>query len=91
MPSIVVFDPEKDAANLSKHGVSLALAEQLDWDAALVWIDVRFASAELRMSALAPVADTLYFVAFVDRDDVRRVISLRRASRREVQHYVQHI
>jgi hypothetical protein len=31
----IVFDPEKDAINLSKHGVSLAAAADLDWDAAL--------------------------------------------------------
>lgn len=30
-------------------------------------------------------------VAFVDRGDVRRIISLRRANRREVKHYVQSI
>lgn len=40
------------------------------------------------MIALAPEADTLYYVAFVDRGDVRRIISLRRALRREVRHYV---
>jgi uncharacterized DUF497 family protein len=31
----------------------------------------------------------LYYVAFVDRHRVRRIISLRRANRREVTHYVQ--
>jgi len=30
----------------------------------------------------------VYYAAFVDRDDVRRVISLRRANRKEVKHYV---
>jgi uncharacterized DUF497 family protein len=30
-----------------------------------------------------------YTVAFVDRGEVRRIISLRRANRREVKHYVQ--
>jgi uncharacterized DUF497 family protein len=33
------FDPQKDASNLSKYGFSLALAVELDWDAALVWVD----------------------------------------------------
>jgi uncharacterized protein len=35
----IEFDPTKDAANQSKHGVSLALAGELDWEAALVWVD----------------------------------------------------
>ena len=85
----VEFDPAKDELNQAKHGVSLALARRLDWDAALVWVDERFDYDETRMIALAPAASTLYYVAFVDRDEVRRIISLRRAERREVKHYVE--
>ena len=84
----VVFDPEKDATNLSKHGISLAAAAQLDWDAALAWIDDQADYGELRIVALAPIGDRLFFVVFVDRDEGRRIISLRRANRREVNHYV---
>ena len=87
----IEFDPAKDSANQTKHGVSLALAEELDWDAALVWIDDRFENDEWRMVALAPKTGILYCVAFVDRGEVRRIISLRRANRREVKYYVQSI
>jgi uncharacterized DUF497 family protein len=38
-----------------------------------------------------PKTQILYYVAFVDRGDVRRIISLRRANRREVKHYVQNL
>ena len=85
------FDPGKDSRNQVKHGVSLALAAELDWEAALVWVDDRFDYAELRMIALAPKTETLYYVAFVDRGEARRIISLRRANRREVKHYVESI
>lgn len=88
---LIEFDPTKDATNLAKHGVSLALASKLDWDAALVWVDERFAYDEVRMIALAPETDTLYYVAFVDRAGVRRIISLRRAERREVKYYVENV
>ncbi|HYO12714.1 MAG TPA: BrnT family toxin [Thermoanaerobaculia bacterium] len=87
----VEFDPAKDEANLAKHGVSLALARELDWDAALVWEDDRFSYDEMRMIALAPAANMLYYVAFVDRGEALRIISLRRAERREVKHYVEKI
>jgi uncharacterized DUF497 family protein len=83
------FDPHKDQLNLHKHGVSLALASELDWDAALLWVDNRRDYGEMRMLALAPRTAILHYVAFVDRGDVRRVISLRRANRREVRRYVQ--
>jgi uncharacterized DUF497 family protein len=85
----IEFDPAKDATNQAKHGVSLALANELDWEAALVWTDDRFEYGELRMIALAPRTGILYYVAYVDRGKVRRIISLRRANRREVRHYVQ--
>jgi len=83
------FDPNKDRLNLDKHGLSLSMAEGLDWDAALLWIDDRQDYGETRILALAPMAEVLYYVAFVDRTNVRRVISLRRANRREVKRYVQ--
>ncbi len=85
------FDPTKDAANQARHGVSLALAHELDWDAALVWVDERFDYDELRLIALAPKTNTLYYVAFVERGEIQRIISLRRATRREVRHYVENI
>ena len=66
------------------------MAGELDW-AALVWVDDRFEYAELRMIALAPETNILYYVAFVDRGATRRIISLRRANRREVKHYVESI
>lgn len=87
----IEFDSAKDVANQTKHGVSLSMASELDWEAALVWIDDRFEYGEMRMIALAPKTEILYYVAFVDRGEARRVISLRRANRREVKHYVENL
>jgi uncharacterized protein len=86
-----LFNVAKDVANQTKHGVSLSLAGELDWDDSLVWVDERIEYAELRMIALAPKTQILYYVAFVDRGTTRRIISLRRANRREVKHYVENI
>jgi uncharacterized protein len=85
----IEFDPAKDKINLASHGLSLAFARQLAWDEALVWVDERFEYDELRMIGLVPEGSRLYYVAFVERGNVRRVISLRRAERKEVKHYVQ--
>ncbi len=78
-------------ANQKKHGVSLSVAGELDWEAALLWMDDRVEYGEMRMIALAPKTEILYYVAFVDRGEARRVISLRRANRREVKHNVENI
>ena len=59
------------------------MAVELDWDTALVWVDERFEYNETRMIALASKTDILYYVAFVNRGEVRRIISLRRANRRD--------
>ena len=42
------FDPAKDLANRAKHGLSLADAAELDWDAANIVPDTRFDYGELR-------------------------------------------
>ena len=67
------------------------MAYELDWNAALVWVDDRFEYDEWRMIALAPGTHTPYYVALVDRGDVMRIISLRRATRREVKYYVENV
>lgn len=85
----IEFDPVKDKLNQTRHGLSLAVAKKLAWDEALVWVDGRFEYDEIRMSGLVPEGNRLYFVAFVDRGDTRRIISLRYAERREVKHYVE--
>ena len=41
------------------------------------------------MSGLVPAGQQLYFVAFVDREPFRRVISLRKANSRELKRYVE--
>lgn len=88
---LIEFDPRKDAANQAKHGVSLALGAELEWDDALAWVDDRIQYGESRIVGLAPHAGIIYYVAFVDRGNVRRIISLRRANRREVKYYDQAI
>ena len=80
-------NPTKDASNLDKHGVSLAVASKLDWESAMIWTDTRYEYGEERLSALVPLGDRLYFAAFVYRADSRRIISLRKANNKEVKDY----
>ncbi|MCL2022385.1 MAG: BrnT family toxin [Betaproteobacteria bacterium] len=83
------FDPAKDAENKRKHdGLSLSLAEKMEWNAALVEVDRRFFYEEIRMNAIVPMGNRLYFVAFAERGEEVRIISLRYAERHEVAKYV---
>ena len=81
------FDPAKNVSNTLKHGVSLDYAECLEWSDALIWTDTRRDYGEPRKIALASDKCRLYCVVFVEREDVKRIISLRKANQREFNHY----
>jgi uncharacterized DUF497 family protein len=82
----IEFDPKKNAANKAKHGLDFADIVLLDWENALIWTDDREDYGECRYAALA-MNDRLYSVAFTVRDDVFRVISFRKANKREERRY----
>jgi uncharacterized DUF497 family protein len=86
----ITFNPQKNSINIVKHGVSLGDAAKLEWDSALIWQDLRYNYNEIRMIGLAPLGTRLYHVVYTDRDEVRRIISLRKANNREKKYYVYH-
>jgi uncharacterized DUF497 family protein len=87
----LTFDPKKDAANITKHGVSLAMSEALEWETLECKQDTRREYGEPRQIGYVVADDRLYCVVFVDRPSgaptERRVISLRKAISREVKQY----
>ena len=83
----ITFDQAKDALNKTKHGLSLSEATKLEWDDALIWQDPRRDYGEARMVALGVIGARLYCVVYVDRNDARRVISLRKANYKEAMDY----
>ncbi len=85
----ITYDSTKDAINTNKHGVSLRLANQLEWESAVIWPDTRKDYGEPCMGAIGYIGLRLYYVAFVDRDNVRRIISLRKANQREINRYAE--
>ena len=82
------FSPTKDVNNLVKHGVSLSAAENIEWETLWAKPDTRSDYGETRMIGYALIGVRLYCVVFTDRNDERRIISLRKANKREVQSYV---
>jgi hypothetical protein len=80
----ISFDPAKDARNVAKHGLSLALAGSLEWDLLLATEDTRQPYGEVRMVGFAPIGRTVYCVVFTERDDGYRIVSLRKALPKEV-------
>ena len=83
----LTYDSAKNQSNIDKHGLSLDEAKLLDWDEALSWVDDRKDYGEVRCIGLAPMKNRLYFIVYVNIGTQRRVISLRKANRREFMHY----
>ena len=81
------YDPQKDAINRAKHGVSLALAQHMDLAAAFIEPDQRFSYGEDRFQALGPINGRLHLLAYTMRGGTVRAISLRKANNRERKHY----
>jgi uncharacterized DUF497 family protein len=85
--TLIEFDPGKDAINRRKHGLSLADAERMDLDTAIIDPDCRYAYGEDRFQALGLIDGRLHMLVYTMRGEVMRVISLRRANPREIKRY----
>ena len=86
----IAFDPGKDARNREKHGVSLTFgAEVLANPDRLNALDVRFAQVEERFVAYGLVGKRVWVCVFVFavRDEVYRIISVRKANGRETKRH----
>jgi uncharacterized protein len=83
------FDPAKDAINRAKHGVSPALAEFLFAGPQVATTDDRFDYGEGRQVSFGLIGGRLFVCVDVDRQAERRVISLRKANKREVKRHAQ--
>jgi len=86
----IIFDPIKDNINFSKHqGISLSLANSLEWDTLWAKEDKRIDYGEVRIIGYAYIKLRLFCVVYTDRGDNRRIISLRKANKREIKGYAE--
>ena len=87
----ITFDPNKDCINIEKHGVSLADAENLEWDIMFRIPDTRLDYGESRFIGYSLIEDRVYCVVYTERCNSLRIISLRKTNKREVANYVHNI
>ena len=85
----VEFDNAKNAANQRKHGLSFALAPVLFETGYNEKPDDRRDYGETRMIAVGFIGQLLCVCVYTLRGDIRRIISLRKANRREINDYYQ--
>lgn len=83
----LAYDPAKRASNLEKHGVDFEDARFFDFSSALVWEDERREYGEVRWVAVGLLGKRLHVICFTETEAGIRVISFRKANKREVKHY----
>ncbi|MFQ5648644.1 MAG: BrnT family toxin [bacterium] len=81
------WDENKRLANLVRHKVDFADTIDSEWDTALETIDDRFDYGEERWVALGFIGNKLHVMVYIFRAPKIRIISLRKANKRERMYY----
>jgi uncharacterized protein len=84
----ISFDRAKNERNITLRGLSFDLVADLDWDSAIIREDTRRIYGEARFRVLGFIGNRLHMAVFTPRNGSVRVISLRRASRKEIQQWL---
>jgi uncharacterized protein len=83
----ITFDPAKSARNIAERGLSFERVADLEWDTAVITEDTRRDYGEPRLRVMAGLNGRLHAAVVTPRGEDLRVISFRRANRREVRRY----
>lgn len=81
------WDEAKRIKTLLARGVDFADAEKFQWQTAKIIDDERHEYAESRFVATGLIEGRLHVMAFTIRASVIRIISLRKANKREAKNY----
>ena len=82
------WDENKSASNLEKHGLDFITATVAFTDPKRIVVeDLRTDYGEPRFIIIGEADGILLFVAYTKRDEVIRIISARRARRKEIEIY----
>ena len=83
----IEFDPAKNIRNTKERGFPFVRVAELEWDLALIYEDTRKDYPERRFIAHGVIGDCLHVVVFTPVTGGIRVISFRKANKREVRAY----
>jgi len=83
----IEFNNNKRKQNLKNHGIDFKDAQSFDWDNAIEYMDDRKNYGELRVIAVGDFLDRLTVMVYTVRNGKRRLISWRKANKREVENH----
>ena len=81
------WDPNKSLSNFQNRGFGFDLIHQFDWSTAITRQSLR-STEEERWVSTGRIAERIYVAVWTRRGLSIRIISLRKANRREVNTYV---
>ncbi len=81
------WDEAKNRSNLAKHGLAFEDADQVFAGHCVTFEDDRFDYGEERLITLGFLAERLVVIAHAPRGERSRIISMRKANRREQKIY----
>ena len=85
----ITFDPAKSRKNIAERSLPFELAAELEWRTALIVEDTRRDYGERRLRVLGLLHGRLHAVVVTPREQGLRVISFRKANRKEKRLYEQ--
>ena len=81
------WDEKKRLANLVRHKVDFKDVVDFQWDTAMETIDDRFDYGEERWVTVGFIKNKLHIMAYTFRAQAIRIISLRKANKKEMKYY----
>jgi uncharacterized DUF497 family protein len=84
-----IWDERKAKDNLASHRIAFSEIERFEFGTAIVETDERFEYGETREIAMGFIGVVLHVAVYTVRGDVLRLISLRKANRRENFYYAE--
>lgn len=85
----IEFDDAKSRRNAKERGLSFERVAEFEWESAIYEEDVRKGYGERRIVAIGFLEERLHVLCFTPIEDGARIISFRKANRREVKAYEQ--
>jgi uncharacterized DUF497 family protein len=83
----ITYDPAKNASNIELRGLDFQRVAEFEFNSALFEVDERRDYGESRITAISTLDGVPHVLIFTMREESLRVISFRKANKREVRRY----
>jgi uncharacterized DUF497 family protein len=80
---LIEFDQAKNRQNIEERGLPFERVTLFEWQTAIVSPDDRNNYGERRFTALGYMTGRLHVIVYTEREERRRIISFRKANKRE--------